>query len=307
LRDLVGAENFYAGLSESDMESVRLHIELARDPAFHIPSIREIEQADAILILGEDVTNIAPRIALALRQSVRNKAKELAQGSNIPQWQDAAVRELAQRDLSPLCILAPYASRLDDIASDCYVNSPPELASVAQALAHTIADTAPAAKVSAETADLVQQVAAQLQGAKRPLIIAGSSGGPVLQRAAANIARALHVQGNKVIDLCLLVPEVNTVGLGMLTPTGQGLAAALQRINDGATGRAIVLENDLLRGADRGVVTAALEQLKQLVGYRPCAHGHERPCGLSGSVHGVFRTRSDLRELRGQGADQLSG
>ena len=265
LRALVGADKFYAGLSEAEYESVRQHIELARDPAFHIPSIREIEQADAILIIGEDVTNVAPRIALALRQSVRNKAKELAAGCNIPQWQDAAVRELAQRDLSPLCILAPYASRLDDVASDCYVNSLAEITNVTYGLASAIASEAPDAKLSTATADLVQRVAAQLLNAKRPLIIAGSSGGVKMQRAAANIARALHVKTNKVIDLCLLVPEVNTVGLGMLAQAGHGLDAALNRINSGEIDRVIILENDLLRRAEHDAVNTALDKLHQLV------------------------------------------
>jgi hypothetical protein len=83
--------------------------ELAADPAFHCPSISEIEQADAVVILGEDVTNTAPRLALALRQSVRNKALSLAEDCHIPSWQDAAVRELAQQQRSPLCVLGSCA------------------------------------------------------------------------------------------------------------------------------------------------------------------------------------------------------
>jgi NADH-quinone oxidoreductase subunit G len=73
LRCLVGDENFYSGCSDTEHEAIQTIIELAADPAFHCPSISEIEQADAVVILGEDVTNTAPRLALALRQSVRNK------------------------------------------------------------------------------------------------------------------------------------------------------------------------------------------------------------------------------------------
>ena len=47
LRCLVGDENFYAGCSDTEYESLRLVLELADDAAFHSPSIREIEQADA--------------------------------------------------------------------------------------------------------------------------------------------------------------------------------------------------------------------------------------------------------------------
>ncbi|MFT7294064.1 MAG: NADH-quinone oxidoreductase subunit G, partial [Pseudohongiellaceae bacterium] len=113
LLSLVGKENFFAGYSDVEHESMQLINKLMQDSTFHSPSIKEIEQADAILILGEDVTNVAPRIALALRQSVRQRAQELAAANNIPQWQDAAVRELAQRELSPLTALTPYATRLE--------------------------------------------------------------------------------------------------------------------------------------------------------------------------------------------------
>ena len=116
LRCLVGHENFYSGISDIEHEATQLILSLARDSAFNTPSVREIEKADAIVVVGEDITNVAPRIALALRQSVRNKAKELAGGCNIPIWQDAAVKELAQHDRSPLAILSSYATRLDDLS-----------------------------------------------------------------------------------------------------------------------------------------------------------------------------------------------
>jgi NADH-quinone oxidoreductase subunit G len=37
-----------------------------------------LKSKDAVLVLGEDVTQTAPRIALALRQSAKNKAEQLA-------------------------------------------------------------------------------------------------------------------------------------------------------------------------------------------------------------------------------------
>lgn len=263
LRNLVGADNFYAGMSDAEFAIVQLHIQLAADPAFHIPSIREMEQADAILIVGEDVTNVAPRIALALRQSVRNKARQLAASCNIPQWQDAAVRELAQAQKSPLCSLVPYATRLDDIASDTLIDSQVELTSVAYAIASAISASAPAVAPAKNHKELVQRVATQLQGAKRPLIIAGSSGGVAMLRAAANIARALHSASKQPIDLCILATEANSVGLGMMARPENSLSSAFTRISSGAASRAIVLENDLYRRAEHGVVTAALEKLQQ--------------------------------------------
>ncbi|MDZ7669683.1 MAG: hypothetical protein U5Q16_09805 [Gammaproteobacteria bacterium] len=39
-----------------------------------MPTLQDVEAADAVLVLGEDVANSAPRVALALRQTVRNQS-----------------------------------------------------------------------------------------------------------------------------------------------------------------------------------------------------------------------------------------
>ncbi len=266
LRSMVGEENFYAGYSDAEHESMQLILDLARDSAFHSPSVREIESADAILILGEDVTNVAPRIALALRQSVRNKAMDLAAESRIPQWQDAAVRELAQHERSPLSILSPAVSRLDDIACDRVIDSLAEVAALGHQIANKISKAAPKGAGSSEYGATVEKIAGQLQGAKRPLIIAGNSNGTELIRAAANIARALHENNAKsAVDLCLLVPEVNTVGMGLMAGAGNSLGVALEKLASGEAKRVIVLENDLYRRAAKAQVDAALKQAEKVL------------------------------------------
>ena len=53
-------------------------IDILRTGPCRSPSLREIELSDAVLILGEDVTNVAPRMALSLRQSVRQQPMQIA-------------------------------------------------------------------------------------------------------------------------------------------------------------------------------------------------------------------------------------
>ncbi|MFL2854963.1 MAG: NADH-quinone oxidoreductase subunit NuoG [Pseudohongiellaceae bacterium] len=258
LRCLVGHENFYSGISDSEHEATQLILSLARDTAFNTPSVREIEKADAVVVVGEDITNVAPRIALALRQSVRNKAKELAEGSNIPAWQDAAVKELAQNDRSPLAVLSSYATRLDDVASDVVIDSPSELISIGSAIASSISDKAPSANSNEDT---VSRIADQLVNAKRPLVIAGSSVGNIgLIKVAANIARALNDKRNEAIDLCLVVPGVNTIGMSMLVNSHNTLGVALDKLQSGAASKVIVLENDLYHHASHTAVDEALDK-----------------------------------------------
>ena len=259
LRAMVGEENFYAGYSDVEHESMKVILDLASDTAFHSPSVREIETADAVLILGEDVTNVAPRIALALRQSVRNKAKDLADQSRIPQWQDAAVRELAQHERSPLSIISPAVSRLDDVASDRVIESLSIVAAMGHQIANKILTSAPNASSSTEHDEVIEKIAEQLKAAKRPLIIAGNSNGSEVIKAAANIARALHDGSDKsVIDLCLLVPEVNSMGMGLMVGASNPLGAGLGKLQSGEAKRVIVLENDLYRRAAKATVDAAL-------------------------------------------------
>ena len=65
------------------------------------PSLRDMEEADAVLVLGEDVTQTAARIALALRQAVKGKGREIARKLKVDLWQVAAVQTLAQNQRYP--------------------------------------------------------------------------------------------------------------------------------------------------------------------------------------------------------------
>ena len=129
LRELVGRDNFVAGFSDSEAEIMGTIVRSLKNTTASNPSIKQMEAADAILILGEDVTNTAPRVALGLRQSVRNKALELAEQMGLPPWQDAAIRNLAQDQRSPMIIVSAMDTRLDDVASRCVSLAADDIAS----------------------------------------------------------------------------------------------------------------------------------------------------------------------------------
>jgi NADH-quinone oxidoreductase subunit G len=261
LRSLVGEDNFYSGCADSEHESLQLIQSLLQDSKFNTPSIKQIEQADAIVIIGEDITNTAPRIALALRQSVRQKALELAKANRIPSWQDAAVRELAQHELSPLTLLTPYATRLEDIASQSVIESIDTLVALCADITAAILGEHGDANDS-----LAQKVASQLLSAKRPLIIAGTTAGDInTLQAAANIASALHSATSASIDLCLTVAEVNTLGANLLTKPKNSLGQALKRLTEGDVSSVIIVENDLYQRADTASVKTALAKATTVV------------------------------------------
>ncbi|HHQ4614478.1 TPA: NADH-quinone oxidoreductase subunit NuoG [Aeromonas veronii] len=269
LRELVGEANFYAGVEQAEWACQLKMLQILQQGGVPTPSLRDMEEADAILVLGEDVTMSAARIALALRQSVKGKARELARKMKVDLWQVAAVQTLGQNERYPLLITSLDTTRLDDVAADTLHAPYADQARLGFAIANLLDPAAPA------VSDLCPEQQAQatrwvelLGNAKKPLIIAGSSARDVaLLEAASNIARALKGRGLEA-SIALVGQEANSLGLAMLgaqTLSDKPLEAALARI-EAEEGLALVtLENDLYRRAPRNRVDAALARLQHLL------------------------------------------
>ena len=257
LRELVGEANFYSGIAAGELDNIRLIRDILQNGPLPVPTLREVELHDAVFILGEDLTQTAARMALALRQAVKGKATEIAASMKIQDWHMAAVQNVAQDALHPLFIASVTATRLDDIAEACVHAAPADLARIGFAVAHAIDPSAPAVNgLDADVGELVALIAEALLEAKRPLIVSGASQGEKsLIEAAANIANALKNR-EKNASISLVVPEANSMGLALLG--GESVDAALQALTSGQADAVIVLENDLYRRADAAQVDAAL-------------------------------------------------
>ena len=264
LRELVGAEHFYCGIGAAELDNLRLVLKVLQDSPLPIPTLRQIEEHDAVFVLGEDLTQTAARMALALRQTVKGKAVAMAEALKIQPWLNAAVQTIGQDALHPLFIASLDATRLDDVAEACVHAAPDDLARLGFAVAHALDASAPAvAGLEAEALELAQRIAAALLAAERPLIIAGTSlGNKGLIEAAANIAKALKLR-EKNGSLSLVVAEANSLGLAMLG--GDSVDAALQALTSGSADALVVLENDLYTRADAALVDAALAAAKVLI------------------------------------------
>ncbi len=264
LRELVGADNYYSGIAAGELANIRLIRDILQNGPLPTPTLRDVELHDAIFVLGEDLTQTAARLALALRQAVKGKATEIAAGARIQDWHMAAVQNVAQHALHPLFIASVTATRLDDIAEECVHAAPADLARIGFAVAHAIDPSAPPVDgLEAEARELVQRIAAALLDAKRPLIVSGASlGDKALIEAAANIASALKNR-EKSGSLSLVVPEANSLGLALLG--GDSVDAALDALSSGQANAVIVLENDLYRRAEAAKVDAALGAAQSVI------------------------------------------
>ena len=265
LRTLVGPENFHLGISEKESYLAGLIIEILEKGTARSPSLHDVESCDAVFILGEDVTNTAPMLALALRQSVRRRPiKKICDKLNIPRWHDYAVRDAIQQERGPLFIATTAGTKLDDLAAQTYRAAPDDIARLGFAVANALNTEAPRiADLPEELQALAVRIAKALKEADRPLIISGISchSEPVIQ-AAANIAWSL-CGGGRVAELCLTVPECNTLGLCLMG--GGSLHSAFKAVREEKVDTVIILENDLCRRAEKDTVDEFLEKAGHII------------------------------------------
>src|SRR5699024_6883207 len=129
-----------------------------------------------VLVLGEDVTQVAPRLALSLRQAAKNKHREMAAKAGIPKWHARGVRDIGQDNYSPIYIATPTTTRLDDVASGLIRGRSETIAALGYAVAHALDASAPAPSgVSEQIQQQAQDIAQALKGAEKPLIVVGTS------------------------------------------------------------------------------------------------------------------------------------
>jgi NADH-quinone oxidoreductase subunit G len=254
LRTLVGPDHFYSGMADHEAKLVRLMIEVLRRGPTLTPTLREIEECDAVFILGEDLTNVAPRMALSVRQSVRQQPMEAVEKLKVPLWLDFGVRDAIQDAKGPLYIATPFRTRLDDVATATFRAAPDDLARFGFAVAHALDSRAPVS----QDWPLAGEIARALKAARKPLVISGlSCASDGVIQAAANVAMAAHAA------LSFTAPECNTVGAALVG--GNSLSSAFQAVRDGRADTVMILENDLYRRAPRGEVDSFLKAAPHVI------------------------------------------
>ena len=269
LRELVGPANFYAGISNAEGRLIRQVIGILKNGKVKTPSLGEVKGYDAVFIVGEDVTNTAPLLALNLRQAAKNTPGEQAAALKIPIWNDAAIREVVQGATGPFYIATPAATKLDEIATQTYRAHPDSIARLAYGVAFAInnlpASTAASlqpVELDEKTNTLAQSIAAALLAAKRPLIVSGTSlYSAAILDAASTVADALKDLG-KEVGLLYTVPEANSIGLSLMTH--QFLEDALERAGV-SDGHAPGFADDEAAGGDDDDATADDDDMTAII------------------------------------------
>ena len=251
LRELVGAERFSAGLPADQLDLITGAVDILRSGPAQAPTLKDLAESDAVLVLGEDLTNTAPLSALALRQSVLQQPGQIAERARIPRWQDHSFRAVLAGAKGPLFIASPQQTKLDDVATRVVRAAPSEVAQLGQACARILRASEGTAVVPSRFDVAAKEIAEALRQAQRPLIMSGVQlqDGAVLE-AAANVAWALCA-GGRLAKLGFALPACNSFGLALLG--GKPLEEVCDLLADGQADTVVVLENDLAALGELGL------------------------------------------------------
>jgi NADH-quinone oxidoreductase subunit G len=280
LRCLVGPDNFFMGISDTDVQLISFVTDILRHGPVPPASLSDAGLADAVLVLGEDVSNVAPMLELSLRRSILRKPSAIARELHIEPWNDAAVREALQTERGPLFIATTHGTDLDEVATQAYHAAPQEIARLGFAVANKVDADAPAiVNLDAEAEALAEQIAHHLLDSERPLIVSGTSCGsrPVIE-AAANVAYALH-RKKEGARICFTVLRCNSMGLGLIG--GRPIGAIMGALKAWTPTTVVVLENDIFRHLDTAQAEAVLHAASHVVTIDHVTH---KTTARSGSI-----------------------
>ncbi|MFT5161854.1 MAG: NADH-quinone oxidoreductase subunit G [Alteromonadaceae bacterium] len=260
---LTGQKHFYTGLPDSQTSQLKLLTDTYQQNKLNLLSLTAIEACDAMLLIGEDPTHTAPRLALSIRQMTRNAGIDKAAKLGIKTWQDEAVRNIAQDCRSPLTIVNTHTSRLEDVAKRNL-----NLAPAAQlVLLGEIEAQLSANNRSGEggVSEQARQISQELLNAKNPALVTGTNGDhPAILAACLRIALLLQQRNPRAGFYCAS-GQVNSLGLGVLAELGQGLDSLLERLRNNPPSILIVMETDLYRYYADETLDQLLDKVKHII------------------------------------------
>ncbi len=262
LRELVGVENFCLGLGEREARVHQLALALLKDGGLISASLHDVLAADGAFVIGEDVNETAPMLALALRQMVRNQPMALARAIGVPEWDDSAVRRAVQSEKGPLFIATPARTRLDDLARTKVRSGPGEITEMVRRVTAVVNGDA-GRNAADQGVDDATLIARGLLSCAAPVIVSGvglNSGELLL--ASAELVRALQNKG-KTARVYLALPGANSLGVGLLT--SRSLNEALEKLRGGAADTLVVLETDVFRHLERSMAEQLLGAARQVI------------------------------------------
>ena len=198
-----------------------------------VVSLREIEQADFLMVLGVDPLNEAPMLALTMRQASRRGAK------------------IAVFDPRPVELPFPF---------DHLPLRPDEIEGYAGSLVKQAIDG------SAPGEEPVGELAGRLRQSRSPVVVCGTDMVRITTPAfAADCARMLRAAKERT-GLFFVLPGANACGAALVSPESPSLEALVEAVEKGRVRALVVAESDLFsRFPDERRLEKALDKLDFVV------------------------------------------
>ncbi|CAL4319702.1 NADH-quinone oxidoreductase subunit G [Buchnera aphidicola (Thelaxes suberi)] len=250
LQELVGEKNFSSGMLRKEHEITEFIASVLKYSSIHIPSLKEVEECDAIIIFGEDILKTAPRLSLSIRQAVKHKNNRLSNylyNQTIYSWQSSAINNLIQNKQNPFFIINYQDSELDELCSDKYSRSLIEPIKIMYKIKEQLINKNQGNSYlkidDNKINNYVFKIVNALIHAKKPLIISGSN---CLEKEMVQLAfdiSKLIQKFNNQVGLILITPNPNSIGVALMN--GICLDNVLKFIKKKKNTTLIFMENDI--------------------------------------------------------------
>ncbi|CAL4042339.1 NADH-quinone oxidoreductase subunit G [Buchnera aphidicola (Tetraneura ulmi)] len=268
LFNFVGEENFFVDSTEIENSCIQLIIKILKESGIYTPTLREIESYDCIFILGEDVTNTSPRIALSVRQAVNNCSFGFSSDDRkeiIPTWHSMAKLYAKNNIKNPLFITSTDATSLDKISKWSFISSIEEQINLISFIERKLNSNVFESEIfDVSLQSKIEVIVDAFLKSKKVLIISGSHAGDIrFIESAFNLSKSLIKRGIET-GITLLTSNVNSIGLGMIGT--KSIETGIKKILDEKkTTTLIILENDLYRFISKEKIDYVLSNFDSIV------------------------------------------
>ncbi|NRA62250.1 MAG: NADH-quinone oxidoreductase subunit NuoG [Psychrobium sp.] len=235
------SSDFYSDNSAQQLALQQQQIDFYQQQKIVPCSLSDLETSDCVLVVGENLDVIAPRLALSLRQMVRNKGIKLAANIGIAPWMDLAVRNVTQQLTSPLFILSNQPSSLADISRSQQAITNTQQVNLLQ-LVKCILNGELSDK-NEQQLPLAQEIANSLSQATNPAIIHGSSSTGKSQSLVQDIYKLLALKTSCLVHYIL--PSANALALAIIATKSHDLDAMVAKIKRHPPKLLLIVESDL--------------------------------------------------------------
>ncbi|BGI51354.1 MAG: NADH-quinone oxidoreductase subunit NuoG [Buchnera aphidicola (Ceratovacuna japonica)] len=122
LLNFVGKKNFSNGMIKTESKCNNIITNFLKKNCSNVPTLKEVENYDSIIIIGQDITITAPRMSLSVRQSVKNivnkkkiNFKKICSSLNI-----SYKNKIFSKNNSSIFVLSNDSTKLEDISKINY-------------------------------------------------------------------------------------------------------------------------------------------------------------------------------------------